>query len=107
MAKFCGKIGFALTKELEDQPGVWVDDIVEKSYTGDVIRNIRRWDNSQYVNDNLNVNNSISIIADSFACENAHCIKYVTWMGAKWKVSSIEIQRPRLILTIGGVYNGN
>lgn len=105
MAKFCGKIGFSKTVEREDQPGVWDDDVVERSYTGDIIRNMRRWDNSQYVNDDLNITNSISIVADSFACCNAYLIKYVCWMGAKWKVTSVDVQRPRLILSLGGVYN--
>lgn len=103
MAKFCGQVGFMETTETV--PGVWTEDIVERSYTGDVIRNGRRWDNSQYLNDNFNVNNSISIVADSFAIEHLHLIRYVTWMGAKWKVSSVEIQRPRLVLSISGVYN--
>lgn len=107
MAKFCGLIGFACTKELKDQPGVWVDKIIEKPYTGDIVRNMRRWDAAQQVNDDLNVNNSISIIADSDAYNKLHLIKYVCWMGAKWKVTSIDVQPPRVILSIGGLYNGD
>lgn len=104
MTKFCGKIGFVDTKQTS--PGVYTPKAIEKSYTGDVIRNIRRWDSSEYLNDDLSVNNSISIVADSFAYENLYKLKYVRWMGAKWKVTSVEIQRPRLVLNIGGVYNG-
>lgn len=104
MTKFCGKIGFIDTKETS--PGVWTPKVIEKSYTGDVIRNIRRWDSSEYLNDDLSINNSISIVADSFAYDNLYKLKYVLWMGTKWKVTSVEIQRPRLVLNIGGIYNG-
>lgn len=103
MTKFCGKIGFI--NSTETYPGVWTNEFIEKSYTGDVTRNIRRWDNSEYVNDDFNVTNSISVVADSFAYENIGIMRYVKWMDTKWKISSVEINRPRLILNIGGVYN--
>lgn len=104
MAKFYGKIGYAITKETT--PGVWVEEIVERSYYGDVIRNIRRLQGSENLNDNINVSNEISIVADAFANQNFHSMRYVEYMGTKWKVSSIEVKYPRLILSIGGVYNG-
>ena len=105
MAKFYGKIGFVKTSG--DDYGVWTPEVIEKEYTGDIIKNVRRWEaSSENINDNLNLNNSISIIADDFALDNCSFIKYVEWMGSLWNISSIEIQRPRLILTIGGVYNG-
>lgn len=104
MGKFFGAIGYAETKETS--PGVWEESIRERNYYGDVIRNVRRLENGAKVNDNVDVNNSISIVADGFAYENFFSIRYVEWMGAKWKVSSVEVQRPRLILSIGGVYNG-
>lgn len=104
MAKFYGKIGYAMTKETT--PGVWVEEIVEHSYYGDVIRNIRRLQGSENLNDDINVSNEISIVADAFANQNFHSMRYVEYMGAKWKVSSVEVKYPRLILNIGGVYNG-
>ncbi len=104
MAKFYGKIGYAMTKETT--PGVWVEEIVERSYYGDVIRNIRRLQGSENLNDDINVSNEISIVADAFANQNFHSMRYVEYMGAKWKVSSVEVKYPRLILNIGGVYNG-
>lgn len=104
MAKFYGKIGYAMTKETT--PGVWVEEIVERSYYGDVIRNIRRLQGSENLNDNINVSNEISIVADAFANQNFHSMRYVEYMGAKWKVSSVEVKYPRLILNVGGVYNG-
>ena len=104
MAKFYGKIGYAITKETT--PGVWVEEIVERSYYGDVIRNIRRLQGSENLNDDINVSNEISIVADAFANQNFYSMRYVEYMGAKWKVSSVEVKYPRLILNIGGVYNG-
>lgn len=104
MAKFYGAIGYAETSEIT--PGVWVESITERNYSGDIIKNSKRWTTGENLNDNLNINNQISIIADPFAYANFHTIRYVTWMGALWKVSSIDIQRPRLVLTMGGVYNG-
>ena len=104
MNKFYGKIGYAIT--IETTPGVWVEQIVERSYYGDVIRNIRRLQSSENLNDDINVSNEISIVADAFANQNFHSMRYVEYMGTKWKVSSIEVKYPRLILSIGGVYNG-
>lgn len=104
MNKFYGKIGYAISEETV--PGVWVERIVERSYYGDVIRNIRRLQSSENLNDDINVSNEISIVADAFANQNFHSMRYIEYMGTKWKVSSIEVKYPRLILSIGGVYNG-
>jgi len=104
MAKFHGNIGYS--ESVETAPGVWTDDITEREYYGDVIRETKQWTNSGQVNDNLVVNNRISVIADDFANANFSAMRYVIWAGVYWKVSNIEIQRPRLILSIGGVYNG-
>ena len=104
MPKFFGKVGFGMTQETS--PGVWVDKITERDYRGDVTKMVRRLEGSEYLNDNLTVSNTISILADAFANENFFAIRYVRWAGARWKVSSVEVQRPRLILTLGEVYNG-
>lgn len=106
MAKWYGVVGYAETKQT--QPGVWKDDITERKYSGDVVRNSSRWSSSSdSTNDDLDINNQISILADPFAYQNFHNIKYIEFMGAKWKVTSVDAsQYPRLILTIGGVYNG-
>lgn len=105
MAKFYGPIGYA--KTVEKSPGVFVDDIVVRNYSGDMLSNTSRWSNSsESVNDDLTINNRISILADPYAYENFHSMKYVEFMGTKWKINSVEVQYPRLILSIGGVYNG-
>lgn len=104
MAKFYGVIGYAETKKTS--PGVWTEAITEKNYSGDILRNTSRWQAGENLNDNLTIHNRISILADPYAYQHFHAIRYIEWSGAKWKVTSVEVQRPRLILTIGGVYNG-
>ncbi len=104
MAKFYGEIGYS-TGQVETEPGVWSNNIVKRNYYGDVIKNIIKEQSGEYLNSNVILNNRISIIADPFAYENFHAMKYIKWMGSLWKIVNIEVQRPRLILTIGGVYN--
>lgn len=104
MAKWYGSIGYAETVETE--PGLWEEQITERQYYGDLIRNIRKLQTSGGVNDDINVANEISIVADPYANQNFHAMRYVDFMGAKWKITSVEVQYPRLILTMGGVYNG-
>ena len=104
MAKYYGKVGYATSEEVK--PGVWKKRITEREYFGDVIRNTRRLQSSGNLNDNIIVSNEISIVADPFANDNFHSMLYVEFMGAKWKISNVEVQYPRLILTIGEVYNG-
>lgn len=105
MSKWFGKIGYATTKETT--PGIWEEVITEREYFGDVYRNTRKLQSASQVNDDINVSNEISIVADPFARDNFYSMRYVEFMGTKWKVSNIEVQYPRLNLTIGGVYNGN
>ena len=102
MSKYYGKVCYAITKETK--PGVWKNLVVERMYYGDILRNTSRWQGSSNVNDDLVISNQISILADPFAYHNFHAIKYIEWLGSKWKVSSVEVQYPRLILNIGGVY---
>lgn len=104
MAKFFGVIGYAETAETA--PGVWKEQITERKYYGDVIRNTRALQSSDQLNDNINVSNEISIVADPYANQNFHAMRYVEFMGAKWKISNVSVQYPRLTLTLGGVYNG-
>lgn len=104
MARYSGKIGFAVTKETK--PGVWVDGITERTYYGDLTRNTRRLQSSGNLNDNLVISNELSIVADPYANENFHAIRYAVFMGMKWKINSVQVQYPRLILELGEVYNG-
>lgn len=103
MAKFFGKIGYGVTEEVK--PGVWKNRITEREYFGDLTRNTRRLESASQVNDNINISNEISIVADPFAYENFHSMLYAEYNGAKWRISSVEVQYPRLILSIGGLYN--
>jgi len=105
MAKFYGNIGYVTSTETA--PGVWTDVVSEREYYGDIIRETKQWTQADKVNDNLKINNRISIIADDFAYTNFSAMKYVIWGEVYWKISTIELQRPRLILSLGDVYNGN
>ena len=103
MAKFYGSIGYAET--IETSPGVWKEQITKREYFGELVRNTRKLQTSDQVNDNININNEVSIIADPYAISNFHSMRYAEFMGTKWKISNVEVKYPRLILTLGGVYN--
>lgn len=106
MAKFHGPIGFATS--VESRPGYHRDEIEERVYTGDILSNNSRFTTSpDSTNDDVTVNTRISIIADPFAYNHFHTMRYVRFMGANWKITSVDPNSyPRLILNVGGVYNG-
>lgn len=104
MARFCGIIGFEIPKEV--RPGVWSSDTQERKYYGDITRDTKKWENGSDVNDDLNISNLFSIVADSFFNENLGYMKYLKYMGSLWKIKSVEVRYPRIILTVGGLYNG-
>lgn len=128
MAKYYGAVGYGVLRsegladeaivdtdvvtdlseheESLEHPDVCQEYISERNYYGDVFKDSRQLEKGHGVNDNVKVNNRISIVADAFAFEHFFDIRYVVWMGVRWKVSDVEVQRPRLILSIGGVYNG-
>lgn len=104
MAKFYGVIGFAST--VETDPGIWEETITERHYYGDVVRNMRMLQTpSSTVNDNVNISNEISIVADPYAELNVYAMRYVEFKGNKWKITNADINYPRITLTIGGLYN--
>jgi hypothetical protein len=102
--RFHDVIGYG--HEVETSPGVWETTITEMTYQGDVIRNSRQLDNGQKVNDDLSVSNSISVVADAYLNENFIDIKYIKWLGRYWTVTDVTVQPPRLLLSLGGAYNG-
>lgn len=104
--RYYGKVGYCSTVEV--RPGVWVEDqIVERPYYGDVLRFSRRYKGGDKVNDDLEISNQISILADPYAYEHFSEIRYIEWIGVKWKVPTVEVEYPRLKLTVGGVYTEN
>lgn len=104
MAKWFGKIGYAVTSET--RPGIWEEVIVERNYYGDMTRNSRRLQAASQVNDDISINNELSIISDPYAMNSFHAMRYAEFMGTKWKITNVEVQYPRLILSLGGLYNG-
>lgn len=105
MARFCGNVGYAET--VETAPGVWTEQITERKYFGDVMSNRRTLYDGESINSNVNISNSISIVADAYAYKNIANIRYVEWQGCKWVASSVDVERPRLTISIGDLYNGN
>lgn len=103
MAKWFGKIGYAET--VETAPGVWKEQIAVRDYYGDLTRNTRRLQSADKVNDDLNISNELSIVSDPYAINNFHSMRYAEFMGAKWKIENVEVSYPRLMLTLGGLYN--
>lgn len=104
MARFADVVGFAV--QTETRPGYFEDVITEREYLGDVRRAARQAITGDKQNDDYTLENTIEIVADEFANGNILAIRYVKWAGAHWKVSNVEIQHPRLLLRLGGVYNG-
>lgn len=102
MAKYYGKIGFAT--QVETEPGIWGDSIEERPYKGDVLRNSRRYDAGESVNDDFTISNQFSIVSDVFLYSHIPALRYLEYLGSKFKITSIEIDRPRVTLTVGGVY---
>lgn len=102
--RFAGMVGFVIAEETATD--VWSEKPTEKLYYGDVTKNSRRWENGEGVNSNLNISNSISIVANDYAYEHAGEIRYVYWLGKRWCVTNLSIDRPRIVLTIGGLYDG-
>lgn len=102
--KFFGKVGFI--HEVEKEPGIWSSVAEEHDAYGDVLSNVRRWESGQDVNSSITTSNKLSIVADRFLCEHMGAMRYVKWNGTTWEIKSVELVRPRAILTLGGVYNG-
>lgn len=103
MPKYFGKVGFA--DYVKERPGVVTEKFIERSYFGDVLRNFRNLQSADQLNDEISINNELSIVADPYAQNNFHAIRYAEFMGTRWKVTKVEVQYPRLILTLGGIYN--
>lgn len=104
MAKYYGEIGFSYTGETA--PGVWTQTVQERRYTGDVLKDYRNRETGNKVNGDLTISNRISIVADHYANEHISNILYVTYLGQKWTVTGVDVELPKLTLTLGGLYNG-
>lgn len=102
MAKYYGHIGFAT--QVESEPGIWTDVIEKRPYKGDILRSGRRYEASENINDNFTITNSFSIISDAFLYSHIPAMRYIEYLGTKFKITSVEIERPRVTISVGGVY---
>ena len=107
--KYCDMIGFGIEAEVDpvNRPGIIKTSIIERKYKGDLMRVSRQFRQSGNLNDNVVFSNEISIVADPFAFENFSNIRYVVYMGSKWKISNVRVEYPRLVLTMGDMWNEN
>lgn len=103
MARFSGIIGYAVPHF--NGVGVWAEQYEERKYKGDIVKNRSNAEQGTSINDDIRFNNTVSIIADPYALTNYSNIRYISWNGCKWKVTSVEVEKPRLILNFGGIFN--
>lgn len=106
MARYFGAVGYGVNEETPVGSGDWKDVITEHLYYGDEVRANGKFEPGEHLNDDISVQNSISIIADQYAEQNMLNIRYIEWNGHKWKVTGVQLERPRLILSLGTKYNG-
>lgn len=108
MAKFSGVIGFGGGfVENPANSGIFTEEITERPYFGDVVRDALKFREADKINNDLTVSNSISIVADAYANEHIYAMRYIRWQGVLWVVSNVDVQHPRLVIRLGGVYNRN
>lgn len=103
-------VGFEQTSELDpiNKPGVYTENIVEKRYIAEILKNQDSLRNStEQVNADISLSNRFSIVADPYAKTNFSTIRYLTFMGTQWRVSNVEVAFPRLIISVGGIYNAH
>lgn len=102
MAKYAGKVGFAI--QTESSPGVWTDKIVERLMRGDVISASSHFKPGESINEDITLGHRLSLMGDPYAFENFTGLRYITYLGVKWRVTGVEIRRPRMVITVGGIY---
>lgn len=105
MAKWYGNIGFA--ESVETEPGVWIDQIKEVPYYGEILNNKYNLNPYNVTTTDVVISRTISITSDPYAEQNFPSMRYVVLRGTKVKITVIDdTQYPRLLLTLGGLYNG-
>ena len=105
MARYYGEVGYAVQREV--RPSVWEDEITERLYFGETVERSYRFQTPQdQISNNLMLNTDFDIIADDFAIDHWSHIRYIVYGGTRWSVTSISVDRPRIHLKVGGIYNG-
>lgn len=106
MARFSGKIGFATTSESVSEPSVYEETITERKYTGFILTEYNNHNDKTTINTDVRLNMRFSIIMDPYTAQNINNLRYIEYMGTKWKISSVEVKLPGLIISIGDMWNG-
>lgn len=108
MNRFYGQVGYGVSELVDDpdNPGVYVDKVIERPYSGNVVRMSVRQGADGTTNRDITPRHTIEIVADEYADGHFASIKYVNWAGVLWTVTAVEVRRPRLVLSLGEVYHG-
>lgn len=109
MAKCYVEIGFIKTEEKLDgtaHTGIWEENIVPKMYYAEIYKNYRNTTSDNKVNSDVLLNNTFSILADPYANDNYFAMRYIKFNNVKWEITNVEVEYPRLIINVGGIYNG-
>jgi hypothetical protein len=104
MNRYSGVIGIR-RPPVEVEPGIFEDVIEEVAITGSIYRRPARWAIGETAQDTLQMNQVISVVAPENIQNSLDGIVYATYQGRRWAVRSIEYNRPRLELSLGGTYN--
>lgn len=107
--RFYGNVVYVEQVEREDRPGVMVDKPTVRTVKGNVKKNFYRWKNNpnQSTLDAENVSHIIEIVADPYAINHFGSMRYIEWLGQKWKIESVDASSlPQLTIYVGGLYNG-
>lgn len=97
-------LGFS-EKNKEVRPGVWKMQPEEVTHRAKLLTYNKDYDSGEEVNDDLKLRNRYEIVMKDKKLDYQD-MRYVIVKGTKWKVSALEFLEVRIIITLGGVYNG-
>lgn len=103
MARYSGLVGY-VTQE-ETVPGVWSPVENPRTMKGEIIRQSSTNPDHGKINSDISLNHRVSLWGDAYAFDSYYAIKWIQIDGRKWEVTSVEIKRPRIIVTVGGLWN--
>lgn len=104
MTKYAGLVGYVVQEQTA--PSVWTPVETPKRMKGDIIRQSASTQNDDKVNSDITLNHRVSLIGDAYAFSSYFNIRWIEIDGHKWEVTNVEVQRPRIIVSLGGPWNG-
>ena len=104
MSKFWGPIGIN-RGPVQTAPGILEVVIEELEVSGEMRQLQLRWPQAR-MQEGLSANHVLSIVTPEDSDIDFTEVVYIVWQSRKWSVTSIQYKRPRVELTLGGLYNG-